>query len=355
VRSAGFTGGPAEDESTMQFLPQSIPEVIAIEPRVHEDERGFFMECWQRRRFAEGGIDVDFVQDNHSRSVAHTLRGLHYQIRQPQGKLVRVVRGAVFDVAVDLRRSSPSFGRWVGVELSSDNRRQLWVPAGFAHGFLVLTPRGGVDLQVLRLLPPGARACAAVERSAARHRLAAAGRRCTVAVGPGRGRTAACADAVLPVKTLITGTTGQLGRALLAAAPPDVQVVPADRSVLDITDADAVTAFVAREEPALVINAAAWTAVDLAEQAPTEAFVANRDGPGHLARALRGSDARLIHVSTDYVFDGTASTPRRPRGRAETAQRVRSQQAGRRACGQSHPRCTFTDRPHGMDVRCPRQ
>jgi dTDP-4-dehydrorhamnose reductase len=113
------------------------------------------------------------------------------------------------------------------------------------------------------------------------------------------------------VKTLITGTTGQLGRALLAAAPPDVQVVPADRSVLDITDADAVTAFVAREEPALVINAAAWTAVDLAEQAPTEAFVANRDGPGHLARALRGSDARLIHVSTDYVFDGTASTPRR--------------------------------------------
>jgi dTDP-4-dehydrorhamnose 3,5-epimerase len=140
MRGTGFAGGPAEDESTMQFLPQSIPEVIAIEPRVHEDERGFFMECWQRRRFAEGGIDVDFVQDNHSRSVAHTLRGLHYQIRQPQGKLVRVVRGAVFDVAVDLRRSSPSFGRWVGVELSSDNRRQLWVPAGFAHGFLVLTP-----------------------------------------------------------------------------------------------------------------------------------------------------------------------------------------------------------------------
>ncbi len=128
----------------MQFTPLDIPDVILIEPRVFEDPRGFFMETWQRRKFAEGGIAVDFVQDNQSYSVRHTLRGLHYQIRHPQGKLVRAVRGSVYDVAVDLRRSSPSFGRWVGAQLSAENRRQLWVPAGFAHGFLVTSDEAEV-------------------------------------------------------------------------------------------------------------------------------------------------------------------------------------------------------------------
>jgi dTDP-4-dehydrorhamnose 3,5-epimerase len=124
----------------MQFLPQAIPDVLVVEPRVLEDARGWFFESWERRKAAAGGIDVDFVQDNHSCSAQHTLRGLHYQLGQPQGKLVRVARGAVYDVAVDLRVSSPTFGRWVGVELTADNRRQLWVPPGFAHGFLALAP-----------------------------------------------------------------------------------------------------------------------------------------------------------------------------------------------------------------------
>ena len=123
----------------MEFIRTRIPDVQIIEPVVFGDERGFFMETWQRRKFEQAGIDHDFVQDNHSRSARGTLRGLHYQIRHPQGKLVRVTRGAVFDVAVDLRRSSPDFGRWVGVELSADNRRQLWMPPGFAHGFYVMS------------------------------------------------------------------------------------------------------------------------------------------------------------------------------------------------------------------------
>jgi dTDP-4-dehydrorhamnose 3,5-epimerase len=114
-----------------------IPDVLLVEPAVFRDERGFFMEVWHRRRFAEWGIDCDFVQDNHSRSVRGTLRGLHYQIRNPQGKLVRVTAGEVFDVAVDLRRSSPTFGQWVGEHLSAENRRMLWVPPGFGHGFYV--------------------------------------------------------------------------------------------------------------------------------------------------------------------------------------------------------------------------
>lgn len=121
----------------MQFIPTAIPDIILVKPDVFGDERGFFMETWQRRKFAEGGIDHDFVQDNHSRSVKGTLRGLHYQIRQPQGKLVRVIAGSVFDVAVDLRRGSPTCGQWVGEHLSAENKHMLWVPPGFAHGFYV--------------------------------------------------------------------------------------------------------------------------------------------------------------------------------------------------------------------------
>lgn len=124
----------------MKATPLAIPEVVLVEPRVFEDDRGFFFESFNKARFeAAMGRQVDFVQDNHSRSVKNVLRGLHYQIDQPQGKLVRVVRGEVFDVAVDIRRSSPTFCRWVGEVISAENKRQLWIPEGFAHGFLVLS------------------------------------------------------------------------------------------------------------------------------------------------------------------------------------------------------------------------
>jgi dTDP-4-dehydrorhamnose 3,5-epimerase len=124
----------------VKATPTAIPEVLVIEPKVFGDARGFFYESFNGKAFDEAvGRHVEFVQDNHSRSAKGVLRGLHYQIQQPQGKLVRVVRGAVFDVAVDIRKSSWTFGKWVGVELSEDNHRQLWVPEGFAHGFLVLS------------------------------------------------------------------------------------------------------------------------------------------------------------------------------------------------------------------------
>ncbi|ABA57288.1 dTDP-4-dehydrorhamnose 3,5-epimerase [Nitrosococcus oceani ATCC 19707] len=124
----------------MKATSTSLPGVLLIEPRVFGDERGFFFESYNRAAFAAAtDTQVEFVQDNHSRSLQHVLRGLHYQICQPQGKLVRVVAGEVFDVAVDLRRRSPGFGRWVGYRLSAENRHQLWIPGGFAHGFLVLS------------------------------------------------------------------------------------------------------------------------------------------------------------------------------------------------------------------------
>lgn len=123
----------------MQLLRTAIPDVCLLEPRVFGDERGFFFESWNRRTLAQLGIDVDFLQDNHSRSARNVLRGLHYQVGRPQGKLVRAIAGEVFDVAVDLRRSSPSFSKWVSHTLSADNKRMVWIPPGFAHGFYVVS------------------------------------------------------------------------------------------------------------------------------------------------------------------------------------------------------------------------
>ncbi|MCC7129069.1 MAG: dTDP-4-dehydrorhamnose 3,5-epimerase [Anaerolineae bacterium UTCFX2] len=123
----------------MRFIPTEIPEVMLLEPVVFSDERGFFMETYRADEFAQPGIERPFVQDNHSGSRRGALRGLHYQIRQPQAKLVRAIQGEVFDVAVDIRRSSPTFGRWVGAILSAENKRQLWIPTGFAHGIYILS------------------------------------------------------------------------------------------------------------------------------------------------------------------------------------------------------------------------
>jgi len=123
----------------MKFIQTDIPDVILIEPNVFADSRGFFMETFQKKDFAAAGIDRDFVQDNHSRSIRGTLRGIHYQVCHPQGKLVRAVMGEIFDVAVDLRKSSPYFGKWVGQVLSAENKYQLWIPPGFGHGFYTLS------------------------------------------------------------------------------------------------------------------------------------------------------------------------------------------------------------------------
>lgn len=123
----------------MKITPMQIPEVLLIEPDVYGDKRGFFMESWHKRKFADHGLMVDFVQDNHSRSGQGVLRGLHYQLHQPQGKLVRVVTGSVLDVAVDIRTGSPTFGQWVSTELSADNGHQLYIPPGFAHGYCVMS------------------------------------------------------------------------------------------------------------------------------------------------------------------------------------------------------------------------
>lgn len=145
----------------MDFIQTEIPDVISIEPRVFEDHRGFFLETYQAEKFNQAGLDCNFVQDNHSRSKQGILRGLHYQIRHAQGKLVRVVVGEIFDVAVDIRRSSPTFGRWVGDILSAQNKRQLWVPQGFAHGFYVLSDWAEVLYKTTDFYDPEGERCIA--------------------------------------------------------------------------------------------------------------------------------------------------------------------------------------------------
>lgn len=139
----------------MRFLPTDIPEVLLVEPDVHRDDRGFFLETFHERKYRQGGIPHSFVQDNHSRSVARTLRGLHSQRRRPQGKLVRAVEGTIWDVAVDIRRGSPTFLRWVAFELSAENFRQLWIPPDFAHGFCVLSEIAQVEYKCTDFYDPG--------------------------------------------------------------------------------------------------------------------------------------------------------------------------------------------------------
>ena len=128
----------------MNVTQTALPGVLVVEPAVHGDARGFFLETWRASHYRDAGIALPFVQDNHSRSVRGTLRGLHYQVERPQGKLVGVVTGEIYDVAVDLRRSSPTFGQWIGITLSADTHRQLWIPPGFAHGFLVTSDAADV-------------------------------------------------------------------------------------------------------------------------------------------------------------------------------------------------------------------
>lgn len=140
----------------MKFIPTEVPEVIVVEPDVFRDARGFFLETYHAQKYRDGGITPVFVQDNHSRSVRGTLRGLHAQMTNPQGKLVRVLQGEIFDVAVDVRRGSPTFGRWVGVTLSAENFRQCYIPAGFVHGFCVTSAVAEVEYKVTNLYDPSA-------------------------------------------------------------------------------------------------------------------------------------------------------------------------------------------------------
>ena len=320
----------------MKVTPLALPEVLLIEPRVFGDERGFFYESWNRRAFADAGIDVDFVQDNHSRSRRGVLRGLHYQIEHAQGKLVRATVGEVYDVVVDLRRSSPNFGRSLGIGLSAADKRMLWIPPGFAHGFLVVSddaeflykttdfwypehertllwndPALGIEWPLRRRADrrgEGRRRRAArfgghvremTTCALAPSATAPGGSACS---GSGR-RGAALRENPGPARR--TGRPRARARCCPRTARSSRSIAP----TLDLREPDAIVVAMRDTKPDLIVNAGAYTAVDLAERERDAAFAVNARAPQVLAEEAKRTGALLVHYSTDYVFDGAATSP----------------------------------------------
>ena len=254
-----------------------------IEPRVFGDDRGFFYESYSERAFAEATAPkVRFVQDNHSRSARNVLRGLHYQLRQPQGKLVRVTAGEIYDVAVDIRRSSPTFGKWTAVVLSAANRKMCWVPPGFAHGFLVTSDYAEVQYKTTRLLRSRARALHRLERPRLGDPLASSGR--TRPLPEGSIGTPLEASRVVSVtRILVTGKTGQVGWELQGALAPFGTVIALDRGGMDLASPDSIRRAIRDASPDIIANAAAYAAVDQAESEPDLAMQVNGTARGVMA------------------------------------------------------------------------
>ena len=298
----------------MQVEDTGIPAVKIVTPDKHGDARGFFSEVYSRAAWERAGLGSTFVQDNHSFSAAlGTLRGLHFQTRPfAQDKLVRVTRGRILDVAVDIRRSSPTFGQHIAVELSAENWRQLLVPIGFAHAFITLEP----DVEVL--YKTTAPYSAANDRGIAWD-------------DPGIGiawpsppggpvlsdkdrkwpRTQRRAGSVRVMRIAVTGFGGQVARSLVERVGSKLEIVALGRPAFDLINRDAVAAGLEAARPDVIVNAAAYTAVDKAETEEAVATLVNGEGAGHVAESAARLGVPLLHLSTDYVFDGALDRPYR--------------------------------------------
>jgi len=293
----------------MKVTETDLEGVLVFEPTIHRDKRGYFMESWNRERYAAAGLDISFVQDNVSFSKNAVLRGLHFQVPpRPQGKLVSVLSGEVFDVAVDLRSGAPTFGRWVGRYLSEENRRQLYVPVGFAHGFVVTSQTALVSYKCTEVYSPGHERSLAwddpevgIEWPVSEPLLSpkdqAAPRLHELALAPVRERMA---NAAMP-RILLTGGSGRLGRELRTLLPGTN--APPSRE-LDITRPDMIRRILDDFRPEILVHAAAFTDVACAEVRRDECWRVNVEGTRTLVRALTDRGIFLVHISTDYVFEG---------------------------------------------------
>ena len=279
----------------MKVIGTEIPDVLLLEPRVFRDERGFFLETWNARTFRnEIKLDVQFVQDNHSRSARDVLRGLHYQIRQPQGKLVRVARGQIFDVAVDLRKSRPTFGRWVGHELSEDNHRQLWIPPGFAHGFLVLSEIADVLYKTTDYYAPEHERCliwndpeVGIDWPLDHEPVLSAKDQ--------SGLSFAKAE-VFRVRLLVTGGNGQVGWELRRSLAAIGDVIALDRKACDLSRPHDLPGLIGEAKPDVIVNAAAYTAVDQGGGRGGACNSGERYRGGRVGRQRRGSAALSLSI-----------------------------------------------------------
>ncbi len=351
----------------IQVTATALPEVKIIEPKVFGDARGFFFESFNAREFAEQvEPGVEFVQDNHSRSAKGVLRGLHYQIQHAQGKLVRVVEGEVFDVAVDIRKSSPNFGKWVGVTLSAENHRQLWVPPGFAHGFVVLSesaqflykttdywfpehersivwndPAIGIDWPI-DFEPLLAAKDAAGKR---------ARRRRSLRIRSGRMSAREARQTIL-----VTGVNGRSAIELARTLQGLGNVVAVDARALDLANLDQVRAVVRDVRPHADRQSGGLHRGRQGGAArSTLAMRINGEAPGVLAEEAKKLGAALIHYSTDYVFNGDERRRlrrRRPDRSAERLRHAASSPASRRL---RRAACDHLMLAHELGVRHARQ
>jgi dTDP-4-dehydrorhamnose reductase len=294
--------------------PTAIEAVKLVVPDVFVDHRGAFSETYSRKLFLDHGIDYDFVQDNQTSSTkAGTVRGLHFQ-KHPvsQAKLIRVLKGRIHDVAVDLRRSSPSYGKWVAMELSADNRKQLLVPVGFAHGFCTLEDDTQVLYKVTELYSPANEVGLAwgdpelaIEWPVARDK-AVLSEGFSHAIVPFAARL----FRMKMMRIAVVGRSGQIARSLLQQTPsPQMSMVPLARPKFDPTRPTEIEAAIIAMKPQAVVNAAGYTAVDMAESEPDLAFQINAAGVEAVARAAARLRIPVVHLSTDYVFDGMLERP----------------------------------------------
>lgn len=288
----------------------SIEEVLILEPAVFGDHRGWFTETYSKSKFQELGLHMDFVQDNHSMSAQKgTLRGLHFQNDpKAQTKLVRCTKGRILDVAVDLRKGSPTYKKWVAVELSEENKKQLLVPKGFAHGFMTLTDDVEVQYKVDEYYAPQQ------DRSI---------RFDDPELGVDWGMVEPIlsdkdknasflkdSDANFTWKVLVTGVKGQLGYDVVKRlAEFGIQAIGVDKDDFDLTDREQTYAFITKAAPHVIVHCAAYTAVDKAEEDLELCTAVNVTGTRNVAEAARDLGASMVYISTDYVFDGTGDTP----------------------------------------------
>lgn len=294
----------------MNIIKTEIDDVLILEPRVFGDHRGWFTETYSKTKFQELGINIEFVQDNHSMSAQKgTLRGLHFQTSpKAQTKLVRCTKGRILDVAVDLRKGSSTYKRWVAVELSESNKKQLLVPKGFAHGFLTLTDDVEVQYKVDEFYAPKC------DRSI---------RFDDPEIGVDWGNEDPIlsekdlkapllkdSDVDFSLKFMVTGVNGQLGHdVMMQLKEMDFDVIAPIRDEFDLADKSQVKNYIIKEKPDVIIHCAAYTAVDKAEDEKDLCYLVNVEGTRAVAEAANEINAKVVYVSTDYVFDGLGKEP----------------------------------------------
>ncbi len=294
----------------MKIIDTDIEGVYIIEPKVFGDHRGWFMETYSKKKLDEQGLNIDFIQDNHSFSAKKgTLRGLHFQINpKAQAKLVRCTRGKLLDVAVDIRKGSSTYKKWVSVELSEENKRQFFIPKGFAHGFVTLTDNVEVQYKVDEYYSPENDRSIRYDDP-------------DIGVNWGidnpilsekdiKAPLLKDSDVNFSIRVLVTGSNGQLGYDVINRFNElGIDVIGASRNEFDITDKDQTKSFISRINPDVIVHCAAYTVVDKAEDEKELCFAVNVEGTRNIAEAAKSINAKMVYISTDYVFDGTGNEP----------------------------------------------